>query len=75
MSSGSGGQKFVRQVNDSIYEVLDKLGVEDGRFWCECTDPYCREQVLLTLREYAALRHREGQFLSARDHDMTMRPV
>ncbi len=32
MSQLSGGQRFIRQVNDSIYDVLSKLAVEDGDF-------------------------------------------
>jgi len=39
MSNPSGGQLFIRQVNDAIYGALVKLGVEDGQFWCECIDP------------------------------------
>ena len=34
MSELSGGQRFIRQVNDSIYELLERLGSEDGDFWC-----------------------------------------
>jgi transcriptional antiterminator Rof (Rho-off) len=64
----SGGQRFIRQVNDSVYDVVLKLEVEDGEFWCECSDPTCDETVLLTLREYAALRQREGELLLSRDH-------
>ena len=43
-------------MNDAIYGVLDKLGAEDGEFWCECDDMHCDQQLLLTLREYAVLR-------------------
>jgi hypothetical protein len=66
--SQSGGQRFIHQVNDSIYHVLIKLAVEDGEFWCECSDPACDERVLLTLREYAALRQRDGEGLLSRSH-------
>jgi hypothetical protein len=38
MSDTSGGQRFIRQVNGAIYGIFYKLGVEDGHFWCECTD-------------------------------------
>lgn len=68
MSGQSGGQRFIRRVNNAVYDVLYKLAVEDGEFWCECSDPTCDEQVLLTLREYAALRERDGELLVSRRH-------
>jgi hypothetical protein len=58
------GQEFIRTVNNSIYDVLIKLDVEDGEFWCECDDIHCEERVTLTLREYAALQRRSGVLLS-----------
>jgi hypothetical protein len=64
MSSPSAGQRFIRQVNDSIYDVLYKLQSEDGEFWCECDDMHCDTRVVLTLREYAALRMRGGILVS-----------
>ena len=72
MSVLSGGQQFIRQVNDSIYGVLHNLGSEDGEFWCECADIECDERVLVTLREYTALRQRENEFLLSRTHQNTM---
>ena len=66
MSNSSGGQQLIRQVNNSIYEIFAKLGVEDGEFWCECADIGC-ERILLTLREYAALQQRSS-ILLARAH-------
>ncbi len=67
-TSAGSGQRFIRQVNDSTYEVLFKVTAEDGEFWCECSDPACDERVTLTLREYAALRKREGERLISRHH-------
>src|SRR4051794_256539 len=69
MSSASGGQQFIRQVNDAIYGVLDKLGVEDGEFWCECANMACEQRVLITLREYAALHQNENGLLISRRHE------
>ena len=63
-SGKTGGQRFIRRVNDSIFEVLLKLEVEDGEFWCECTDVDCNERVLLTLREYRTLRQGVESLLS-----------
>jgi len=65
MSEQSSGQQFIRQVNDCIYKVLEKLGSEDGAFWCECDDMHCDATVKVTIREYAALRERgDGPLLS-----------
>jgi hypothetical protein len=60
----TGGQRFIRRVNNSTYDVLVKLKVEDGEFWCECSDPGCDHRILLTLREYKALRLRSDLLLS-----------
>jgi hypothetical protein len=68
MTGLSGGQRFIRLVNDAINDVLVKLAVEDGEFWCECSDPTCDKRVLVTLREYAALRQRDDELLLARPH-------
>jgi hypothetical protein len=68
MSNLSGGQRFIRQVNDAIYDVLYKLDSEDGEFWCECTDVYCDKRVLITLREYVAMKQREDAILLAPPH-------
>jgi hypothetical protein len=70
MSGPSSGQQFIRQVNDCIYEVLDRLGSEDGEFWCECVDMNCDAKVTMTLREYAALRERDDEFLLSRAHGL-----
>ena len=69
MSELSGGQRFIRQVNDSIYELLERLGSEDGDFWCECSHIDCDERVLLTLREYAATRQRDNEILLSGTHE------
>jgi hypothetical protein len=68
MGTLTGGQEFIRQVNDSVYDVLIKLREEDGEFWCECDDPHCEERVIVTLREYAALRERNDPPLLSRVH-------
>jgi len=68
LSSSSSPPRFIRRVNDSISGVLDKLGSEDGKFWCECDDMHCDQQVLLTLREYAALRARGNERLLSPTH-------
>ena len=64
MDSPAAGQQFVRLVNGAIYEVLIKLELEDGEFWCECQDIDCDERVTVTLREYAMLQKRCGVLLS-----------
>ena len=69
MTEHTGGQRFVREVNDSIYEVLFKFVSEDGEFWCECEDTHCEQRITLTLREYAALRKRPDAELLSRTHE------
>ena len=71
----SNGARFVRRVNDSVYDVLVKLDFEDGEFWCECDDPSCEQKVTLTLREYAALRDRIGEPLLSRSHAGQVAPM
>ena len=68
MNTSSSGARFIRRVNDSVYDVFVKLGPEDGEFWCECDDPNCEERVTLTLREYAVLRERNDEPLISRSH-------
>jgi len=67
-STVRNGERFIRQVNNSVCDVLLKLGFEDGEFFCECDDPSCQESVVLTLREYVALRDRDGEALLSRKH-------
>jgi len=65
MNGRSNGARFIRTVNDGIHEVLVKWDVEDGEFSCECDDPTCEERVIVTLREYSALRDRnDGRLVS-----------
>lgn len=66
--SVSSGERFIRQINNEVCDVLLKLGFEDGEFWCECDDPCCVRRVVVTLREYVALRDRDGEALLSRGH-------
>ena len=69
MDGSSNGARFIRRVNNRVYDVWLKLGPEDGKFWCECDDPSCDEPVVgLTLREYEALRDRTGEVLLSHSH-------
>ena len=69
LSRSSSGAQFIRRINNGVYDVWLKRGVEDGKFWCECDDPSCEERVVgLTLREYAALRKRVDEPLLSRNH-------
>jgi hypothetical protein len=68
MNGLTGGQRFIRIVNNAVYDVLLKLAVEDGEFWCECSDPACDQRVTRTLREYAALRERDDELLVSCGH-------
>jgi hypothetical protein len=55
MTEQTSGQDFIRRVNDSIYGLSVKLGIEDGEFWCECDDASCEKRLIRTVREYVAL--------------------
>ena len=68
MDGSSNGVRFVRRVNNSVCDFLLKLELEDGEFWCECDDLSCDRRVVLTLREYVALRDRGDDPLLARSH-------
>lgn len=74
-SRSSSGAQFIRRVNNSVYDILVKLDVEDGEFWCECDDPSCERRVTLTLREYAALRERIDEPLLSRSHAGQVAPI
>lgn len=60
---------LVRAVNNQIRDVSVGFGSEDGVFLCECGADDCTETVLLTIREYDALRAAsDDSFVVARDH-------
>jgi hypothetical protein len=61
-------QSMSRVVNDRIYEVLFRLGAEDGEFLCECEASLCAEEVPMKLSEYVRMRDRE-EFVYAPGHD------
>ncbi|HEX2045534.1 MAG TPA: hypothetical protein VHF23_07910 [Gaiellaceae bacterium] len=59
----------MRAVNDQIREVSMRFASEDGLFLCECGAEDCSEAVLLTIREYDALRaRRDGSLVVAAAH-------
>jgi hypothetical protein len=62
---------FLREVNDTIEQTAERLGVHDNswRFLCECGQPGCRETVELTLDEYDDLT--AHGFLVAGEHRTT----
>ncbi len=62
-------RELVRAVNDQVREVGVGFGSEDGAFLCECGAEDCTETVLLTIREYDALRARDdGSLVIAPGH-------
>ena len=59
-----------RQANEQIHEKVLELGAEGGRapYLCECEDERCTTIVLLTSKEYDAVRSSPRRFLLAPDH-------
>jgi hypothetical protein len=58
-----------RQANEGISEVAEASEFpQPVPFICECADPACRDMVLLTLPEYAAVRQEPTTFLNVPGH-------
>jgi hypothetical protein len=58
-----------RKANEGISEVAEAGAFEHPvRFICESADPACREMVLMTLREYHAVRQDPTTFLNVPGH-------
>ena len=59
-----------RQSNERISEVAAAARFEQPvPFFCECADPGCRDMVLLTLRQYGAVRRDATTFLNVPGHE------
>ena len=58
---------LIRQVNDTIDELLHRFGTEDdASFFCECPAAVCVRRLALTPARYEEIRRR-GAFVVARD--------
>ena len=66
-----------RDANERIRGRADELGVEMERlpFLCECPVENCVEILRLTRGEYAAVREKPRQFMTAVGHEAAERPV
>ncbi len=65
---GARTHAVVREVNDRIREVAAETGAEPRAFFCECADPRCTKEVLLTLEEYDAARSHRTLVLVRPEH-------
>ena len=59
-----------RAANERIREAADEYEIaEHVPFFCECSDPQCRQIVQLSLSEYEAVRGDPRHFLNLPGHD------
>jgi hypothetical protein len=59
-----------RKANEGISEVAEAAEFPHRvPFICECADPDCREMVLMTLQEYAAVRQDPTTFVNVPGHE------
>jgi hypothetical protein len=65
-------EALFRDVNERIREISDSFGQPDETydFLCECSDPECRERVVLTRAEYEDVRSEPTRFVVAKGHAM-----
>lgn len=65
-------EALFRDVNERIREISDSFGQRDETydFLCECSDPECRERVVLTPAEYEEVRSEPTRFVVAKGHAM-----
>jgi len=60
-----------RAANNRIADKAEKLRFHSRvPMMCECSDTGCRNLVMVTLKEYRALRQDPSKFLTARGHDV-----
>ena len=64
-------QQLFRQVNERIRDANAsfELTTEQLEFLCECGDPYCTEQVTLTVVAYERIPRIGGSFLVKPGHE------
>ena len=63
-------QALFREVNERIEQLpkgLDPKGYD--RFFCECGNPECTQQIALTRAEYQRVREHSSRFVIARNHE------
>jgi hypothetical protein len=67
---------LLREVNDRIEEVMQRLGqgdteseADEAEFLCECGHEKCSESVRMNVREYEELRRDETQFVVFPGHE------
>lgn len=59
-----------RKANEGISDVAEAGEFADPvPFICECADPACRDMVLMTLEQYAAVRQDPTTFLNVPGHE------
>jgi hypothetical protein len=63
-------EALFRDVNERIREISATFGQREETydFLCECSDPACRERVVLTPAQYEAVRSDSTRFVVAKGH-------
>ena len=56
-------------TSDRYGESSEEPSDEGDRYLCECGDASCSEPILLTEREYEAVRAEPARFALAKDHE------
>jgi hypothetical protein len=47
-------------------EVQGELKID---FWCECSDPNCKQRIFLTLEQYEKLHNNRARFVIVKGHE------
>jgi hypothetical protein len=64
----------IRATNRKVKRVIKEHIPEEEHqsvkidFYCECSDPSCRERVSLSLDEYEKLHNKDAHFVIAKGH-------
>ena len=64
----TGEQTLLRQVNDRVLGLSERVSVDVAEFVCECGERDCATPLLVTLREYAEIRADPTLLIVAPDH-------
>lgn len=69
MNSRHASDDFVREVNETIAELGERFGLQEGtlELICECGEPGCAERVEVPSAEYERL-HAAGRRIVAPGH-------
>jgi hypothetical protein len=61
-------EALFRQVNERIFELDERFGVDDVEIVCECAELGCAEPIALTRKAYEEAREHATTFIVAEGH-------